>query len=61
MRRICSFVPAAIVTGVEQSRPRVDVPSRTRRTSLPALDPLTPRVDSVRVSAPPRSSTRPSS
>jgi hypothetical protein len=60
MRRICSFVPAAIVTGAAQSRPGVDVPSRARRRGLRGGDPVMPRVDAVPVS-PRRPSTEPGS
>jgi hypothetical protein len=60
MRRICSFVPAAIVTGAAQSRPGVDVPSRARRRGLRGDDPVMPRGDAVPAS-PRRPSTEPNS
>jgi hypothetical protein len=50
MRRICSFVPAAIVIGAERSRPEVDAPSRARPKRGPRVDPEIPRVDDVRPS-----------
>jgi hypothetical protein len=58
MRRICGFVPAAIVIGAERSLPEVDVPNRARPDRRHRVDPQIPRVDEVRPCATPRSSTR---
>jgi hypothetical protein len=57
MRRICSFVPAAIVIGAERSRPEVDVPTRARPNRRHRADPQIARVDEVRPCRIPRSST----
>jgi hypothetical protein len=60
MRRICSFVPAVIVTNAAQPRPEDDVPSRARRRGVLGIDPITTQVDAA-PGAPPRRPTEPSS
>ena len=60
MRRICSFVPAATITGAVRSHPGVDVKGRTRRRSLGGVDPLILRAGAVHAGPPARLS-RPSS
>ena len=45
MRRLCSFVPAATVTGAAQGRPGAHAPGQARRASLRGAGQVIGRMD----------------